>query len=652
MECDTPCSGLSIANVLLGQSSTIRTCADSGCAIATSSCGADGELPLLCGGEQQVYQEPCVDISVGIPAGLQCRVVTASTDEEGEPVVDIACPPGYYGSSCQMCDAAVNCSGLASGEPAAMLRGSCVSDAAGEGAECQCFGGYTGLFCETDTDECHLCPDDTPECDDEDKSHPCQNGAVCTDSNDGEPSVVKPDTFHCDCVAGWTGERCDVDFDECASHPCGNGGTCSDSNSLKNQGKAACVMGALTPATPDPTNGVCVPPDAVVAAALSDNGTNGTNGTSPAASNETVPEAEAEADPRKRMVVNDFELAMTVDHAVFDDNLLDVSDGYASFAAEFVAALVGVIGYASLNATDGSVSVVALHLTDPRGGVLVDFAIEQNSSEMVALEARVEELRRYSGSSMIAVGGLAGNTTALAYGISNVTVELDSGSPKERYCANLDSSGQCVACIEETPEAPCKPPGDGECCPGEYFDEMQGTCAECRATDLDATIPLDAYSCSCVKGWSLPCEEHFFGREETWSSSGEERLEKCKAYYFGTDSTEKHTLCPLGLAVEQCDVQARNCMVQKNECRGGKDDLWRGKYGDVVPKCKYDGECTVELGDYSCECVNGYTGKDCTKCEDKLEILCADRWLILACVGGVIALLVVYSLRRLKSQSS
>lgn len=34
--------------------------------------------------------------------------------------------------------------------------------------------------------------------------------------------------FKCDCQAGLTGKRCEVNVDECASHPCQNDGTCHD----------------------------------------------------------------------------------------------------------------------------------------------------------------------------------------------------------------------------------------------------------------------------------------------------------------------------------------------------------------------------------------------------------------------------------------
>ena len=32
--------------------------------------------------------------------------------------------------------------------------------------------------------------------------------------------------YECDCEVGWTGDRCQVDIDDCVSTPCQNGGSC------------------------------------------------------------------------------------------------------------------------------------------------------------------------------------------------------------------------------------------------------------------------------------------------------------------------------------------------------------------------------------------------------------------------------------------
>ncbi len=84
---------------------------------------------------------------------------------------------------------------------------------------CQCRPGYSGLFCQTDINEC--------------SSLPCRNLGTCVDRVNG---------FTCTCVAGFSGLQCQTDINECASLPCTNGGLCVDNVNGYTCTTAQCVI--------------------------------------------------------------------------------------------------------------------------------------------------------------------------------------------------------------------------------------------------------------------------------------------------------------------------------------------------------------------------------------------------------------------------
>ena len=121
-----------------------------------------------------------------------------------------ACPAGYTGDSCEIdtnecepdpCQNSGVCT--ESGTDAAVLLGE---------YNCACPAGYTGDSCEIDTNECH--PD------------LCQNGAVCTETSDGV--TLTPGVHHCECPAGYSGVNCEIDTNECDPDPCQNGASCAE----------------------------------------------------------------------------------------------------------------------------------------------------------------------------------------------------------------------------------------------------------------------------------------------------------------------------------------------------------------------------------------------------------------------------------------
>ena len=89
---------------------------------------------------------------------------------------------------------------------------------------------------------------------------------------------VQAGTYRCSCRAGWSGQNCDIDEDECLSEPCQNGATCIDKVSvpsacMSHQGdfftqvKSAhfvfCIMSNISSETPSNNwcwqNNICRP---------------------------------------------------------------------------------------------------------------------------------------------------------------------------------------------------------------------------------------------------------------------------------------------------------------------------------------------------------------------------------------------------------
>ena len=105
---------------------------------------------------------------------------------------------------------ATNCTGSFN-ENLCSGKGKCISESFTGDIHCECCSGYTGRYCE----EFNACSMD-----------PCQRGN-CSDIIGGHSEA-----FNCTCEPGYTGERCDIDINECDlpgnTDACKNGGFCDD----------------------------------------------------------------------------------------------------------------------------------------------------------------------------------------------------------------------------------------------------------------------------------------------------------------------------------------------------------------------------------------------------------------------------------------
>ncbi|XP_061164593.1 protein crumbs-like isoform X2 [Saccostrea echinata] len=150
------------------------------------------------------------------------------------------CAHLYNGTNCENDLSVYGCS-----VSPCLHGGTCLSQTSGvRSYRCQCIQGYTGTNCEKDIDECAPNPCGDGECIDGINSYSCNctgtgfSGSRC--NIDVEECQLTPDlcgngtcynfpgSYRCDCPAGYEGEKCLTNTDDCASTPCMNGGTCRD----------------------------------------------------------------------------------------------------------------------------------------------------------------------------------------------------------------------------------------------------------------------------------------------------------------------------------------------------------------------------------------------------------------------------------------
>ncbi|XP_014677225.1 PREDICTED: fibropellin-1-like [Priapulus caudatus] len=119
-----------------------------------------------------------------------------ATCVDGLNIYSCSCLPGFVGTNCE-----VNVDDCAANPCRnAIACHDMVAD-----YQCECAPGWTGKTCESDIDEC--------------EPQPCRNNGTCIDHLGA---------FSCQCAVGFRGEKCGENIDDCFPNPCDNGGLCTD----------------------------------------------------------------------------------------------------------------------------------------------------------------------------------------------------------------------------------------------------------------------------------------------------------------------------------------------------------------------------------------------------------------------------------------
>ena len=127
---------------------------------------------------------------------------------------DFRCSSGVCLNESKVCDGVENCKDgsdelFCDPKPEECLSASCLNGGScrltNHRRECDCLAGFSGERCEINVDEC--------------EGVSCKLGSQCRDG------IGK---YSCLCPPGLTGKNCEKEVDECASNPCKHGGECTD----------------------------------------------------------------------------------------------------------------------------------------------------------------------------------------------------------------------------------------------------------------------------------------------------------------------------------------------------------------------------------------------------------------------------------------
>ena len=564
------------------------------------------------------------------------------------PCADQECPEHYGVSSDNWKNIGVNCEECMEGEESPAGSGVCTDinecdpDPCQNGAmcsesgtnssvdlgeyTCDCLPGYNGTNCEEDINKC--------------EPNPCQNAGNCTETSDG---------YECDCEVGYQGDNCELDINECIVEPCHFDAICKESSTDISiaPGEFECLCVELFGYTGKLCN-ECGPGkgqdvDGLCTECSEPQINNVTSHSAPCADQECPEHYGVSSDNWKNIGVNCEECMEGEESPAGSGVCTDINEcdpdpcqngAMCSESGTNSSVELGDYTCDCLSGYNGTNCEEDLNECDPdpcqNGGICTQGIGEYTCDCLPGYNGT--DCEDYIGMCSTEPCQNQGNCTEADIGeytcdcltgFEGLDCEVDVNECLLQPCQH---QGICT----ETTDGVTPTPGLFHCACSEYFgysgflcDECQpgsgrddwGRCTECSEPEINnvttSTAPCAHQSCSENFGvssdnWDVlgdNCVECMEGEESPAGSGVCTDINECDPdpCQNGAMCSESGTNSSVELGDYTCDClsgyNGTNCEEDLNEC-------------DPDP-CQNGGICTQGIGEYTCDCLPGYNGTDC-----------------------------------------
>eukprot|EP01043_Picozoa_sp_COSAG02_P012130 COSAG02_NODE_462_length_21838_cov_17.900501_3_plen_4662_part_00 len=416
---------------------------------------------------------------------------------------------------------------------------------------CSCAAGWRGDTCSNDVDEC--------------ETDPCLNGGACVDSSDDQE--VEIGEFECVCDAGFTGTTCEVDVNECASDPCDPNGSCTDEI---NAYSCNCNDGWQGVNCADDIDD-CLPNPCNNDATCTDTGT--VSFSCACASGWTGSVCDEQIDPCARE----------------EDDCHSNADCQHTGPGEYSCTCQR--GYDGDGQTCGDVDECTSSPCQNSGACL--------DSTVQSVATCTENVMNGDPVDAAACLDVTGNDLSESTACLSITTSSDGDAPETRACTYI------AAVAVDDYMCVCADGWGGDDCELDFDECSSAPCqngATCHESSTSATVFAGAFECVCAVGWTSTAAARFDGICD--EDIDECSTDPCSNGGTCTDSTDDNAI-PEGDF--SCDCATTG--FDGNECESNINDCQVTSCGqDADPR---RGSCVDGINAFTCSCASGWSGENC-----------------------------------------